>query len=278
MPSDMAQLAHLQQVEQQAAALQAQIAAYPEKVAARERAVAKTGQQLEENQKALAAEAAARRRMESDTDDLRRKKDRYQAQLDSVQSDSQASALEHQIAFCQQEISRIEDEEFASLLKTETLETTQRTLHETLVNLKQALAVEQEAALQGRTRDEAALAELNAERDAVRHTVEEKLLAEYDRLAKGKRGPVATVEQQRCSACQMVVRPQRWNEIREGAIHFCESCGRFLHYDPAVDLSAEIALPAAHKKPANSATVHPHADGPHAATGSGDVSRSTAKD
>ncbi len=255
MHSEIAKLAHLQDVEQQAAALTTQMAAYSQKISAREQALAQTSRELEENQEKLVKEAASRRRMESDTEDMRLKRARYVAQLDGVQSDSQAKALEHQIVFCKQEIDRIEELEFTSLMQTETLETQQRTLHETIANQKQGLAAEQTDAQLGRDRDKALLSELNGERAIVRGSVEPSLLAEYDRLSSARKNAVAFVERQRCSACQMMVRPQRWNEIREGAVHFCESCGRFLYYNPAVDLSADIKLPSVAKKPANPVTT-----------------------
>lgn len=258
MQSEIAKLAHLQEVEQEIVALTAQMATYARRVAAREAALRETGRQLEENVKAIAHEVVTRRRLESDIEDLRQKAQRYRAQLEVVQSDGQMKALEHQIAFCRQEIDRLEEVEFASLVQTETLEEQQRKLHETLANLKLALANEEAEARQGMARDEKKQAELAQERSAMRADIEASLLVEYDRIASSRKTAVARVEGQRCSACQMMVRPQRWNEIRQGAAHFCESCGRFLHYDPAVDLTDAMHLPATTKKPAGLAKSPSH--------------------
>lgn len=250
MNAEVAKLAHLQEVQQEIATLKARIADYGKRVAARESAVAETGRQMDENKKAQEKEAGARRRMESDTDDLRQKAARYRVQLDSAQSDSQAKALEHQIAFCNQEIGRIEDREFASLVETEALETRHRTLHETLAGERQALADEKATAELGRARDQGHAAELARECESLRAEIEAELLEKYDRISSTGKLAVAYVDRQRCSACQMVVRPQRWNEIREGAVHFCESCGRFLAYVATVDPRDEMHAPSSEKKPA----------------------------
>ena len=271
MHAELAKLAHLQDTEQQALALKTQLASYSSRIRTRETALAETTQQLEKNVKALAKESSARRGMELDTEDLRQKNARYRAQLDGIQSDGQMKALEHQITFCKQEIDRIDDLEFTSLVETEALETRQRLLHETIANQNQALVNEKSAAEFGRTRDEAQLAQLTSERDAARSSIDDSLLANYDRISAAGKLPVARVEGQRCSACQMMVRPQRWNEIREGALHFCESCGRFLFYDPAVDLRDAIHLPPAGKKPAGPAKSSLSAHG--TATGSDPAAR-----
>ncbi len=268
MQAELAKLVHLQELEHRTAELTAQIANYSKKISAREAALAETGRELQKNVEALAKESASRRRMESDTQDLRQKMARYRAQLDGVQSDDQMKALEHQLGFCKQEIDRIEDLEFNSLMQTESLETQQRTLHETIANQKLALANEKADAQAGRDRDTAQLTEFTRDRDVVRDSIAAHLLAEYDRISAAKYA-VAQVEGQRCSACQMMVRPQRWNEIRQGDVHFCESCGRFLYYNPTVDLTDAIHLPPAAKKPAGPAKTSSQA----AATGSDQPAR-----
>ena len=263
MQEKLEKLVQLQELEQQAQALSLQIAQYTGRVEVREAALYDTGRLLEQIATALAKEASLRRSLELDAEDMREKSARYRVQLNDAKSDGQVKALEHQLKFCKKEIDRIDELEFASLMETEALEVKQRLLHETRANQMQLLETEKATSQLGRDRDKVKLAELYRQRDAARQAADPELLAEYDRMAAAHKMPIATVEQQRCSACQMMVRPQRWNEIRQGAVHFCESCGRFLYFNPAIDLSDAMHLPSAPKKPAGLAknAAHPQPTG-----------------
>jgi uncharacterized protein len=83
-------------------------------------------------------------------------------------------------------------------------------------------------------KDEARLAELQSERSGLRTGVPSDLLDLYDRVLKARKTALAEAREQRCTACFVLLRPQKWNEIKaETEVMTCDSCGRILFYDPA---------------------------------------------
>jgi predicted nucleic acid-binding Zn-ribbon protein len=198
----------------------------------------------------LAKEEALRRRQELDIKDHQQKAARLRRQMDVVTTTAQASALEHEIAFAEGEVSRLEDAELESMERTEQLEGTKATAEETVANLTQAHAAESSRAAEALERDRTSLAEINAKRNELRPQIEENSLSVYDRVAKSRGTALAEGVDHKCSACQMVVRPQRWNDLRDRSneeMFTCETCGRLLYWDPARD--------APQKKPAQNESI-----------------------
>jgi hypothetical protein len=248
MHPDLAQLVILQTHDLEAKHLRDELAALPKQIAALEAKAKATVGQRAVVLDLIAKEDALRRRQESDIADLRLKIERTQKKIDLATTAVQVTALEHEAAFAKAEINRLEDAELESMERGEALDT-QRALADTAV-AESAATLERERARAADTiaRDTIALAEADGKRTALRAEIltastGEASLAAYDRIARAKGTAVSEALHQQCTACQMMLRPQRWNDLRDNSpgsiasetLMTCENCGRLLFYDPARD-------------------------------------------
>jgi len=234
MQSDIDELIGVQACDGEIARLTAEIAGLPAKVAAIETALAGARAALASAEKGLKAEEVARRGQESDVKDQQLKIKKYRTHMDTVQNDAQLKALEHEIAFAEKAILALEDAELASMEKTETLLLDKSKASEDVLNQSGMLERERERGALVKSQNEARLVLLRKERERLRALVSEKALADYDRVSKAKKTGLAAAWDQKCSACQMMVRPQRWNDLRNADVDApmtCETCGRRLYYD-----------------------------------------------
>jgi predicted nucleic acid-binding Zn-ribbon protein len=248
MHPDLAKLVVLQAQDLEVKRLRDQMAALTKEVAALEAKAKATVGQRAVVLDLIAKEEALRRREESEIADLRLKLERTKKKLDMTTTTAQLTALEHEAAFARSEISRIEDAELESMERGEALEA-QRALADVAV-AEAAATLEREKARARETiaKDQVKLAELEQSRGALRAEIAESptgedSLATYDRIARAKGTAVSEALNQKCTACQMMVRPQRWNDLRDNSagsvasetLMTCENCGRMLYYDPARD-------------------------------------------
>jgi len=199
--------------------------------------------QSSEASTALSREDELRTRMEREIDAHRKKTAKFRAQLDSVTTPEQAQAIEHEVQFASAEAERLENEEFASLERTETQEAALAEARKQVESLAEALeAVRAEVA--ARQRQLAAeLATLDAARQAVRSELDADWLARFDRIAGARGTAVARAENQQCTGCRMGIRPQTWNQLREGQLLACDSCNRLLYWDPAMQPAPKAPQP-----------------------------------
>jgi len=187
----------------------------------------------------LAAEEKLRRSQELDADAFRSKITRLRKQLDSATSAAQISALEHEIHFAESGIRKLEDEELASLERTEALESAEKSAATSVDSNRSILEAERSSAAATLERARTNIVAIEAERSNLRTQIDEARLSQYDRIAKAKGSGLSEAIDHKCSACQMMVRPQRWNDLtgrdHEDDIFTCETCGRMLFWDPRRD-------------------------------------------
>ena len=234
----MAKLMVLQGFDNEAKRLRDEMIALPRLVAQLDAKARATAGQRAVVLDLIAKEEALRRRQESDVQDKQAKIARARKQMDAATTTVQVTAYEHEIEFAQKEIATLEDAELESMERSEGLEAQRRVADQALDEAVKKHASESERAATTVAKDKTLLAEAETKRLAQRKTVGEDALSVYDRIAKAKGTGAAEAKDQKCSACQMLVRPQRWNDLRERdntERMTCESCGRLLYYDPARD-------------------------------------------
>ncbi len=250
MHPDLEKLIALQRLDLDLKRARDEVDALPRHLAAlAARSAAAQGALLKADE-SLAVEDKLRRSLESDTGDQNQRIARARRQMDVVTTTTQAGALEHEIAFAASEVKRLEDAELESMERTE-LRKAQRSsansdasAAETLLQSERLRASDLIASGQKR------ISELAADRARLRPTIGEAALSTYDRVAKSKGTGLAEGIDHKCSACQMLVRPQKWNDLRDRGndetMMTCESCGRLLYWDPARDAPAKPAAHAPH--------------------------------
>jgi len=247
MHPDLEKLIMLQTHDVEAKRLRDEMIALPKHVSSLE-----TKAKATEGQRALivdliAKEEALRRRQESDVKDHEAKIARIRKQMDLATTTMQVTAFEHEIAFAQAVISKLEDAEIESMERSEGLESQQRLADEALADAAATLERERVRATETIAQDKTLLADVEEKRKAERAEIGEGALSIYDRIAKGKGTAVAEALNQQCMACQMMLRPQRWNDLRDRSndesMMTCESCGRLLYYDPARDSPQRKTVP-----------------------------------
>ncbi len=163
--------------------------------------------------------------------------------METATSAAQITALEHEINFSEQTIAKLEDEELASLERTDAFEIARGKATLTLEVTTAALAAQRIRAADIATHHTAAIAGIETERAALRAQIDEARLSVYDRISKAKGTGVSQAIDHKCTACQMMIRSQRWNDLTDrdphseyaNTIFTCETCGRLLFYDPRTD-------------------------------------------
>ncbi len=239
MLPDVEHLSELQQIDREILRLRDEIAAFPKRIALIEQRLAGTRAHLENAKAAVKADEAARRKYESAIQDVQQKISKYRDQSLAVKTNDQYKALMQEIQFAEEEVRANEDKILDLMVNAEAREKDVKAAEAKLKAEMAEIEKEKNEAREGTAEDEKQLASWNSKRDAARSGVSPDMLRHYDRVLKFRGTGLAEVRDQKCMGCQVMLRPQTYNEVRSGQLVVCESCQRILYFDPATGIAEE---------------------------------------
>ena len=228
----------LQSLDQRISALEKEVAALPKHIAVIEKALESHLRRLEADKAALSANQKDRKKMEGDIQMHEQKISKLKDQMLSVKTNEQYRAFQNEIDFIQKEIRKAEDRILELMAESELLEGNVKTADAALKEEKKQVEAEKNRARERTAADQAQLDQLRAQREEAAAKLPPPALTTYDRVRRKWHGSVVgEAIGGRCSACQIVIRPQYMQELKRGdQMMMCESCGRFLYYNPPVNV------------------------------------------
>lgn len=249
MLPEVQNLVELQQADREILRLKEEIAALPKRVTAIEQKLAGTKAGLEAAKAAIKTDEAVRRKYETAIQDLQGKISKYRDQSLEVKTNEQYKALLHEIQFAERDIRANEDKILELMVNAEAREKDVKAAELELKEEAAEIEKEKADARERTAEDEKQLSEWDARREKARAGVSPDLLQHYDRVTKYRGSGIAEARDQKCMGCQVMLRPQTFNEVRTGEIVKCDSCQRILYYDPANEkpAAAPVSTPRRHR-------------------------------
>jgi hypothetical protein len=242
MPSDLEKLVELQTVDAELAKCNAKLAGIPQIMARIEAQLASARKRVEDARAAIKAGEAAKRHHEQDIQAFNEQIAKFRGQSSSVKNNEQYKALLSEIAHAEGEIAVIEEKILQLMLAADTL-ANELKLSEAALKSESAEVERQKAEVEKTVAaDRAAAAELSGRSQQLRGGIDEDLLVLYDRIHKSRGAALAEVLEGRCTACQVMLRPQVFSNLKaaQELVH-CDSCGRILFYVPGHNVKAVAA-------------------------------------
>jgi predicted nucleic acid-binding Zn-ribbon protein len=224
------------------AALEKEIATLPKHIAQIEKTLESHVRRLDADRAAMAANQRDRKKLDGDTQLHNQKITKLREQMAGAKTNEQYKAFQNEIDFIAKEIRKAEDRILELMTESEALDGNVKKAEAALKEEKATVEAEKKQARERTAADQTQLDQLLAERTTAIAGLPKATAVTYERIKKKWGGvAIAEVEAGRCSACQLMLRPQYFQEVRKGdQLMTCESCGRFLYYNPPVQVQDPV--------------------------------------
>ncbi|MFM8533453.1 MAG: zinc ribbon domain-containing protein [Acidimicrobiia bacterium] len=234
MLPDLERLIQLQQVESRAAVAGKAIADAPGRIAALDALLQSATAALASARQSLEDNKTARRSIDKDLIADHQRLEKYKEQVMAVKTNEQLHAMQHQIKAVEAEIGVREEKVLVNMVEADEINATIKKAEAALKAAQAKLASERGIIEAEVTTNQGIVAECNTARAAIIASLDNKGVVDtFQRIAKVRGTAIARAEGERCTVCQVRLRPVVFAEVRKSdSIVQCESCNRILFYVP----------------------------------------------
>jgi predicted nucleic acid-binding Zn-ribbon protein len=234
MLADLERLIQLQEIESRAAAASKAIADAPGRIAALDALLQSATTALATAKQALADNQTARRSIDKDLTAAQQRQEKYKEQVMAVKTNEQLHAMQHQIKAVGDEIGQHEEKVLINMMAADEINATIKKCEAALKAAQAKMAAERGVIENDAKASQAMLEQCAAERAALVAKMDNKGAVEtFQRIAKVRGTAVARAEGERCTVCQVRLRPAVFTEVRKNdQLVQCDSCNRILNFIP----------------------------------------------
>jgi predicted nucleic acid-binding Zn-ribbon protein len=243
MNSDLKQLIRLQSIDVSIHDLRARVDKFPGISKSLDEKLSSAQAALEAAKEKTKANQGNRKKYENDISATETKISKYRDQMQSVKTNEEYRALQHEIDHAQTAIRKIEDEILNLMVEAETTQVDIKTAEARLKEDQAKVHAERKQLEEQNKRDLSALESYLKERKELEATISSDLLPQYERVRKHRGGiAVGPARDYVCEVCQVRIRPQVFQEIRKNdQIIACDACQRILYFPDNMDHPFEVA-------------------------------------
>lgn len=239
MQADLKQVSGLQALDRRIGELRKEIAELPKQMLVIEKRLEAHIRQLDAAKATLTSHQKERKQKELDIQTHQQKIAKLKDQMTLAKNNEQYRAFQHEIDYAQNEIGTAEERILALMEESEPLERNVKKAEAALAAEKKAVETQKADARKRITGGQKELDERVADRAGLVKAMPPKIVNAYERIRKRyPAGPaMSEANDGRCGACQITLRPQFVQDLKQGGdVFFCESCGRIVYYNPPVSM------------------------------------------
>jgi uncharacterized protein len=192
---------------------------------------------------ALADNQTHRRSIDKDLAAAQQRQDKYKEQVMAVKTNEQLHAMQAQIKAVGEEVGQQEERILVSMMEADEITAAIKKAEAALKAAQSKVATERATIESEVAAHHQTVAETNAAREKLIAALDNKNVVDtFKRIAKVRGTALARAEGERCTVCQVRLRPAVFTEVRKNdSIVQCDSCNRILYFIPPKPAEAASA-------------------------------------